>query len=479
MAKRQGKKEKVSPTSNFPPAWVLVACLAVLVGLALYSGAADGESGSAVARDGGARRLAAGNPTAAEAERSKKKKKRRKKKKQQASAWSDGYFAEEVVVDGDSASAAPRNAVLLPNGGDGAPAAVTLSSDEEFAALGRVYNDVGQIVPSMRHFANGSTLYRAPTKKGRHFQWPAVRVGLKRTVPGLFSESGSPVEIETLTDPQNGHDPRVFYVHNFMSKAETEHLISFATDDRNPYKMAPSTAATHKSWSEGGRGAVSTTRTSMNAFDMMTPVSFRIKERAFRLLRMGGYDEAMADGIQILRYETGQAYISHHDYFPTRQSADHNWDPEAGGSNRFATIFLYLSDVEFGGQTVFPQTERLTNETSADLVARLGKAPSAAKLAKLLEAARLRKNSWESELIRKCYTRFAVPPRAGDAILFYSQRPDGQLDPASLHGACPVLTGTKWGANLWVWNACRFGQCKVDPLDPAGELSKELKAPFN
>jgi prolyl 4-hydroxylase len=134
--------------------------------------------------------------------------------------------------------------------------------------------------------------------------------------------------------------------------------------------------------------------------------------------------------------------------------------------------------VEFGGQTVFPGTQRLANDTSAGLVGRLGAAPGGEKLAELLEGAKLRENSWEGDLIEKCYTRFAVPPRKGDAILFYSQTPDGRLDGTSLHGACPVLTGTKWGANLWVWNACRFGQCKGDPLDPAGELPAGLKAPF-
>ena len=67
----------------------------------------------------------------------------------------------------------------------------------------------------------------------------------------------------------------------------------------------------------------------------------------------------------------------------------------------------------------------------------------------------------------------------GDAILFYSQRPDGELDKNSLHGACPVLKGMKWGANLWVWNACRYSQCgQGDPMHPAEDLPPELKAPF-
>ena len=29
------------------------------------------------------------------------------------------------------------------------------------------------------------------------------------------------------------------------------------------------------------------------------------------------------------------------DTFPLGQSSDHNWDPLNGGTNRFATIFLY------------------------------------------------------------------------------------------------------------------------------------------
>ena len=45
----------------------------------------------------------------------------------------------------------------------------------------------------------------------------------------------------------------MFYIHNFMSDEETDYLMASAINPKNPYKMAPSTAATHKSWSEGGR----------------------------------------------------------------------------------------------------------------------------------------------------------------------------------------------------------------------------------
>jgi hypothetical protein len=45
-----------------------------------------------------------------------------------------------------------------------------------------------------------------------------------------------------------------------------------------------------------------------------------------------------------------------------------------------------------------------------------------------------------------------VRPKKAHAILFYSQNPSGQHDRNSLHGGCPVLAGTKWAANLWIWN---------------------------
>ena len=69
----------------------------------------------------------------------------------------------------------------------------------------------------------------------------------------------------------------------------------------------------------------------------------------------------------------------------------------------------------------------------------------------------LKEGSWEEEMVAKCRSRLALRPSSARTVLFYSQLPNGEQDPASLHGGCPVLKGEKWAANLWVWNTPRDG----------------------
>eukprot|EP00584_Thalassiosira_punctigera_P004360 CAMPEP_0172533672 /NCGR_PEP_ID=MMETSP1067-20121228/6287_1 /TAXON_ID=265564 ORGANISM="Thalassiosira punctigera, Strain Tpunct2005C2" /NCGR_SAMPLE_ID=MMETSP1067 /ASSEMBLY_ACC=CAM_ASM_000444 /LENGTH=492 /DNA_ID=CAMNT_0013318337 /DNA_START=38 /DNA_END=1516 /DNA_ORIENTATION=+ len=462
---------KIKPSSSSPSFMIALPGIVLAVAAALWYSSGDGgiNGTNSTAEDGGV------EPPATQQQSSHSS---RRLLSPNPGSWTDGYYTIRPVEGQPLPS---TQALLYPNGGHGEGEPISFSSDKEFLALGRLYNDLGQIVQSPSHFRNGTALYRGPDRPGTHFQWPAVRVGYKRAVPGVFGGNGEQIELETLTEPSDNareSDPRVFYVHNFLSPEEADEFVRFSTAEENPYKMAPSTGGTHKAWNQGGSNAVLTTRTSENAFDISTQNSRNVKQRAFRLLRMGGYKENLADGIQILRYELGQAYVAHHDYFPQHQSADHQWDPNKGGSNRFATIFLYLSDVEYGGETVFPNSDRLTEEKSAELVERLGESPPIEKSREHIRNAGLAEGSWEEKLTLACHAKFAVPPRRGDAILFYSQRPDGHLDANSLHGACPVLKGTKWGANLWVWNACRYSQCQGDPLHPAEELPEVMKAPF-
>lgn len=52
-----------------------------------------------------------------------------------------------------------------------------------------------------------------------------------------------------------------------------------------------------------------------------------------------------------------------------------------------------------------------------------------------------------------CTRGLKVKPEMGKVLIFYSLQANGAEDDYSLHGACPVIEGTKWAANKWVWNA--------------------------
>jgi prolyl 4-hydroxylase len=91
-----------------------------------------------------------------------------------------------------------------------------------------------------------------------------------------------------------------------------------------------------------------------------------------------------------------------------------------GKVNRMATVLWYLSDVEGGGETIFPQ---------------FGGRPSPRRM-------------------DQCEVGLKVKPKKGKVIMFYSLTPDGRGDQNSLHGSCPVEgSSVKWAANKWVWSA--------------------------
>jgi hypothetical protein len=78
--------------------------------------------------------------------------------------------------------------------------------------------------------------------------------------------------------------------------------------------------------------------------------------------------------------------------------------------------------------------------------------------------------------VAKCRSRLAIRSESGRAVLFYSQLPNGEEDKASTHGGCPVLSGQKWAANLWVWSTPRQGY-PGNPKNPRFKhTSKSRKA---
>ncbi|XP_057500168.1 probable prolyl 4-hydroxylase 10 [Actinidia eriantha] len=199
-------------------------------------------------------------------------------------------------------------------------------------------------------------------------------------------------------------EPRAFVYHNFLSKDECEYLINLA----KPH-MQKSTVVD----SATGKSKDSRVRTSSGTFlprgrdKIVRNIEKRIADFTFIPVEHG-------EGLQILHYEVGQRYEPHYDYF------NDEFNTKNGGQ-RIATVLMYLSDVEEGGETVFPAAKG--NFTYVP---------------------------WWNELSECGKEGLSVKPKMGDALLFWSMWPDAKLDPSSLHGGCPVIKGNKWSSTKWM-----------------------------
>ncbi|KAL5063628.1 hypothetical protein RYX36_025365 [Vicia faba] len=216
----------------------------------------------------------------------------------------------------------------------------------------------------------------------------------------LRSEDGAgEIWVETVS-----WEPRAFLHHNFLTKEECEHIIRIAKSGMSKSSVVDS---------ETGKSFDSSVRTSTGTFlkrgqdQIVRNIEKRIADFTFIPVEHG-------EELQILHYEVGQEYVPHHDYFTDEYNL---WN----GGNRIATMLMYLSDVEEGGETVFPNAK-----------ANFSSVP------------------WWNELSDCGKKGLSIKPKMGDAILFWSMKPDSSLDPSSLHGSCPVIKGDKWSATKWL-----------------------------
>lgn len=184
--------------------------------------------------------------------------------------------------------------------------------------------------------------------------------------------------------------PRVILFGNLLSKEECEQMIALSRT-----KLARSSVVN----SETGAYDIHPHRTSSGTHfqrgenDLVRRIEKRISE-------LVSYPIEKGEPIQILHYQPGGEYKPHFDYFdPTYPGND---KVLSMGGQRVATLIMYLSDVDAGGSTVFP-------DIGLDVL-----------------------------------------PRQGNAVYFAYCTPEGQLDKRTLHGGSPVAEGEKWIATKWL-----------------------------
>lgn len=116
------------------------------------------------------------------------------------------------------------------------------------------------------------------------------------------------------------------------------------------------------------------------------------------IARAAGMPPEHAEGLGVLHYDVGERYAAHIDAIP---ETPQNFAHLAARGQRVRTLLVYLNEGFEGGATEFP---------------RLGAAYK--------------------------------PPR-GSAVIFDSVRPDGSINPLSLHTGAPPTSGEKWVISKW------------------------------
>ena len=200
--------------------------------------------------------------------------------------------------------------------------------------------------------------------------------------------------------------PRSVIYRNFASDADCDAIVEAAKTRLHKSGLALKKGETVEN--------TKNIRTSSGTFlTSNMEKSGALKRVEEKMARATHIPASHGEAYNVLRYEIGQKYDSHYDVFDPAQ-----YGPQT--SQRVASFLLYLTTPDEGGETVFP----LEGENGLN---------------------RLRGIDYTS-----CEVGLKVKPRKGDALLFWSVHPNNTFDRSSLHGGCPVVSGTKYVATKWI-----------------------------
>jgi len=186
-------------------------------------------------------------------------------------------------------------------------------------------------------------------------------------------------------------DPWIVTFDNFLTDDEVDAIIS--TQKR--WERSTDSGLTNE-FGETGR-VLSSGRTSTNSWcDQYCQDHPLVKNAMKKIEEVTFIPKDNYESFQVLHYDVGQYYKTHHDFGIE--------DNALACGPRILTFFLYLSDVEEGGETNFPTLN------------------------------------------------IAVKPKKGRALLWPSVLDSNlnRIDSRTRHEAKPVIKGIKYAANAWI-----------------------------
>lgn len=267
----------------------------------------------------------------------------------------------------------------------------TLSAHGFAHQLQQALTDAGQHFPHLRDQFEQMRTWLHPIDQAPNRAPAALPIII---APHLFAQDQHTVEVagHQIRLTVQLHSPAILCFEHFLTDQECEALIALAEDSG---QISRSTVVQD----HDGLLTVDHRRSSEQAWFArgQTPLLADIEARIAEVLR---YPAERGEGLQVLRYRDGGEYRPHFDFF----------DPKLGGSakhlavggQRVATLIMYLSEVEQGGATAFPEVG------------------------------------------------LTVRPKRGSAVLFANLTPDQQVDRRTLHAGLPVLSGCKYIATKWL-----------------------------
>ncbi len=211
-----------------------------------------------------------------------------------------------------------------------------------------------------------------------------------KTLPGIDAANTIHTPDRMVNVLLTLQSPRIVVLGNLLSDEECDAMIAYA---EQRLQRSPVIA------DGDGKTKLHAHRTSHGAM-LQRGESELIARIEARLAVLTHWPAKYGEGLQLLRYDSGNEYRPHYDWFnPALPGLRKHLER---GGQRLATIIMYLSDVEQGGATSFPNVG------------------------------------------------LQVQPKKGGAVFFANTNAYGTPDPQTLHAGEPVMKGVKFIATKWL-----------------------------